>query len=81
MNEYSDGSNSDVEYTTKKGCNKKKLKFEDKSNGKIARSKRTKKVDTCKDVELSDTRRVATLRSTNYIMPHLLEIKGILFFY
>lgn len=79
VNEYSDDSNSDVEYTTKKGCNKKKLKFEDKSNSKIARPKRTKKVDTYKDDELSDTSRVATVQTTNYTTPHILEIKGILF--
>lgn len=60
----------------KKGYNKKKQKTEEKSNNKIIKRKRTKKVELHKDIKSNDNKRVASLRSTNVVISNLLEIKG-----
>lgn len=60
----------------KKGYNKKKQKTEEKSNNKIIKRKRTKKVELHKDIQSNDNKRVVSLRSTNVVISNLLEIKG-----
>lgn len=75
--DYSDNSDSDIEYTTKKGCNKKKLKLEEKLNSsKTSKRKQSKRVELCRDIQSNDIKRVASLRSTNVLVPNNLETKG-----
>lgn len=75
--ESSDKSDSDTEYTTKKVCYKKKLKLEEKlNNSKTTKRKRTKRIEVCRDIQSNDIKRVASLRSTNTVIPNQLEIKG-----
>lgn len=77
--EYSDNSDSDIEYTTKKGCNKKKLKLEEKlNNSRASKRKRNKRIEVCRDIQSNDIKRVASLRSTNILVPSNLETKGML---
>lgn len=78
--EYSDKSDSDIEYTTKKGCIRKKLKLEEKlSNRKITKRKREKNVvELSRDFESNEIKRVASLQSTNVVIPTISEIKGLL---
>ncbi|XP_025421628.1 histone-lysine N-methyltransferase trithorax isoform X2 [Sipha flava] len=73
---YSDQLDSDIEYTMKKGCITKKQKSEEKSNNKIIKGKKTKKLDLSKDVQQNDIKRVVSLRSTNVNMSNLFETKG-----
>lgn len=78
IDEYSDKSDSDIEYTTKKGCNRKKMKFEEKSNNcKIIKRKRKKKIEMCRDLQSNYIKRVASLRSINSATPNQLETKGL----
>lgn len=60
----------------KKVCSTKKQKSEEKSNNKIIKGKKTKKVELSRDVQPNDIKRVASLRSTNVIMSNLFETKG-----
>lgn len=79
IEDYSDKSDSDIEYTTKKGYTRTKLKLEEKlNNSKLIKRKRTKNVELRRDTESNDTKRVASLRSTNAAIPNLLETKGLL---
>lgn len=68
-----------MEYITKKAYTKTKLKLEEKpNNSKLTKRKRTKNVELSRDTESNDTKRVASLRSTNTVIPNLLEFKGLL---
>lgn len=80
IDEYSDESNSDMEYTTKKGCNnRKKQRHEEKyNNSKTTNRKKTKKVEPCREVQSNDIRQAASLRSLNSVIPNQIETKGIL---
>lgn len=76
-NEYSDKSNSDLEYTTKKGCIRKKMKFDEKTNNsKIIKRKSKKKEDISRDFQSNDIKRVVSLRSINTTISNQLESKG-----
>lgn len=77
IDEYSDESDSDVEYTTKKGCNRKKRRLEEKLNSKITIKKRTKKVEPYRDAQSNDIRQATSLRTLNSVIPN--ETKGIIF--
>lgn len=79
--EYSDNSDSDIDYTTKKGCNKKKPKLEEKlNNSRASKRKRTKRIEVYRDIQSNDIKRVASLRSTNVLVPNNLETKGMLIY-
>jgi hypothetical protein len=78
IDEYSDKSDSDMEYNTKKIYSRKKPKLEEKlTNNKIKR-KKMKKVEICKDIQPNYNKRVASIRSINTATPNLLETKGML---
>lgn len=79
-NEFSDVSESDTEYTSKKEC-RKKLKLEEKLNSKNTKNQKSKQVDLCRDIQLNDIRRVSSPQSTNCAAPNLIETKGILLIY
>lgn len=80
MNEFSDESDSDVEYTSKKEY-RKKLKLKEKLYSKNTKNQRSKQMERCRDIQSNDIRRVSSLQSTNSAAPNLLETKGILLIY
>lgn len=71
IDECSDKSDWDIEYNTKKGCSRKKLKHEEKLNN----NKKNKKVEVCRDVQ-PNYKRATTARSINTAMSNVLETKG-----
>jgi len=73
VDEYSDKSDSDIEYNTKKGCCRKKPKLEEK-----VKKKKIKKVDVCGDVQPNYNKRIPSVRSINTATSNLLESKGML---
>lgn len=78
LDECSDKSDSDMEYSTKKAYNRKKPKLEEKLTiNKIIRKKRNK-VEICRDIQQNYNKRATSLRSINTSTPNLLETKGML---
>lgn len=73
IDEYSDKTDSDVEYIFKK-----KSKFEDKLiNSKMAKRKRNK-LEMCKDFQSNDFRQVTSLQPISTEIYNSVEITGIL---
>lgn len=77
IDEYLDKSDSDVEYISKKKCNRKKIKLKEKINNNKTTKKKFK-IEMCKDVQSYDIRRVTSLHSINTEIYNSVETKGIL---
>lgn len=78
IDEFSDESDSDIEYNAKKGCGRKKPKLEEKFNNSKIKKKKIKKVEICRDVQPNYNKRVSSARSINAATSNVLETKGML---
>ncbi|XP_022167884.1 histone-lysine N-methyltransferase trithorax isoform X3 [Myzus persicae] len=75
IDEFSDESDSDIEYNAKKGCGRKKPKLEEKFNNSKIKKKKIKKVEICRDVQPNYNKRVSSARSINAATSNVLETK------
>lgn len=78
IDEYSDKTDSDVEYTLKKKCIRKKSKFKDKLNNSKMAKRKINKLEMCKDFQSNDFRQVTSLQPISTEIYNSVEITGIL---